>query len=192
MSGRLQEQVCCWFQALAAHPKPEESRKDWYLQLSNQSHLGIKLRQGRLDIKQRITNLGVQPFTASAAGQVETWQKWSFSLQNSPLAQLQQSEPRWIGVQKTRRIKVYGLDAKHAVVPLEPDTDVYCSCEVEIAQIYAFNQSWCSLGLEATGSNSEREQLLRQIAIALLSSADFSFLTPTNSHSYASWLVRLA
>jgi hypothetical protein len=133
----------------------------------------------------------MQSFTASAAGQVETWQKWSFDLQSSPLTLLQQPESRWIGVQKTRQIKAYGLSTEQTLLPLEPDAEVLCGCKVEIAQIDGLDQSWYSLGLEAVGSHPDREIALRQGAIALLSSVNFSSLTPINSHSYPSWLAQL-
>ncbi|MGD8968471.1 MAG: hypothetical protein PVI07_13255, partial [Anaerolineae bacterium] len=56
------------------------AREDHYLRLSDTYALGIKLRQGRIEAKQRVRRPGVVRFHERVTGIVEHWRKWSFQL----------------------------------------------------------------------------------------------------------------
>ncbi|PSN10934.1 hypothetical protein C7271_25280 [filamentous cyanobacterium CCP5] len=187
--GPLPEGVSHWFRALAAVARPAESRQDRYLLLPDHADLGIKLREGRLEIKPRVADLGVHSFGSKIVGRVETWQKWSFDLRQNPVEPLVQLPARWIAVEKTRQIKAYRLGEGQSLVPVPPIATGETGCEVEIAEIFAFNQPWYSIGLEATGPAAEQESILQRLASILQPLGRDGLLTLEHSHSYPSWLA---
>lgn len=193
IAGHLPEPVQHWFQHLPGVATPPETREDWYLNLSARQDLGIKLRQGRLEIKQRQRPSGLQSL-AWAAGQVEIWEKWGFEL-NSQEARLYWAHPQdlagqWIRVQKARQLQLYTISAKYGVTAASPETTVPQGCEVEITEIEAFSQPWYSIGFEAFGTGEvSSTDLLYQVATQLLSLQQMPFLTHDYSYSYPGWLA---
>src|SRR2546427_265985 len=75
--GPVPDEIEQWFcrsnLALKAAP-----REDHYLLFPAVLGLGLKLREGRLEVKTLIKTLGVRSFTADVAGTVEVWKKEAY------------------------------------------------------------------------------------------------------------------
>jgi hypothetical protein len=81
-------EVAAWF-AAGAHasrgqsvpwdPAPPAWREDRYLLVPDQDDMGIKWREGRLEIKGREAALGPTPFAPGIEGVCERWLKWSYA-----------------------------------------------------------------------------------------------------------------
>ncbi len=75
--GPVPDEIEQWFcrsnLALKAAP-----REDHYLLFPAVLGLGLKLREGRLEVKTLIKTLGVRSFTADVAGTVQVWKKEAY------------------------------------------------------------------------------------------------------------------
>jgi hypothetical protein len=82
---------------------PSEEREDVYLYTPGCEYMGVKLRQGRLEIKWRKAELGNLRFGNQVEGKVEKWGKW---LCEDPTQQSFQPQDvvgkSWVSVKKAR------------------------------------------------------------------------------------------
>ena len=109
--GPLPQAIAAWF----AHPKlgqyqqPPTHREDNYLYLPNQDHVGIKTRQGQLEIKLRQAQLEKLPLGVCGWGWAEQWIKWRGENQSEEKLPDPVSEGIWLKVEKTRSQRQYQL-----------------------------------------------------------------------------------
>ena len=66
--------------AWPAEWRSEDWRTDRYLLLPDSDDVGVKLRQGRLDIKGRHSLIGIQRFGDGLEGEVACWTKWTLAV----------------------------------------------------------------------------------------------------------------
>lgn len=193
LAGPTPNDVSHWFHLTDPQVSPLEEREDWYLRLPHQTDLGIKLRQGRLEVKQRVQDHHLQPLSAKICGHVERWQKWSFRLHpdDPESAHLPLSQGQWIAVQKTRLLKTFEVTDDLSVQPAAVDQSVSQGCELEIAQIQALGQGWFSLGFEAFGSEDRLEANLWQTLKQVLPQDRFACLKADHALSYPKWLAAI-
>jgi hypothetical protein len=181
----------------AARPfvKQERPRTDEYLLLPNCQTVGIKQREGRLEVKALVD--GPQPFAqGNVAGQIDQWVKWSLQPAAEialPLtADLQQSG-RWLGVTKRRYTQKVAL-LGGGLTAVSPDTfpPAGCSIELTLVDVAAQIGRWRTLGLEAFGE-TDRSRLLHQAMTHFFTvhgPPPLALMT-RNSLSYPAWLVQL-
>lgn len=188
-----------------------ESRTDWYLRLPQHTDLSIKLREGQIEVKQRICDRGLQLLAPSIHGQVGQWAKWSFPLAEAAttIQQRFDQKDQWIAVEKTRQTKTYylvedaatGEGAEHAIALTasgnafeQPSKTGY---SVEIAEVIALDQRWFSLGIEVFGSVDTVASVFEQVCPSIfaynkLEGIDTKLvLEPAHSLSYPQWLATL-
>jgi hypothetical protein len=128
--GMLPELMKDWFDGdIGVNP---ESREDFYLKLPNCEYLGIKLRQGRLEVKLRQAELGKLNFGDNVAGKAEKWVKWMCEEPEAEtlINQNQKAQPDWVRVQKIRWQRKYS------------------GCNVELTQLSLRGDDWWSLAFE--------------------------------------------
>ncbi len=185
--GQIPPEVWAWFGRIGPLPEEQPIRVDHYLHLPDKDSLGIKLREGRLEIKQRQRQVGVVRFHERVAGLVEQWRKWSF-----PLAHNEPTVPgpddAWIAVEKRRRLRRYQLiDGKH-VETVAVATDAAQGCELELSRIKAADQQWWSLCFEAFGDEAALQENLRQVVSHVLAAREPPVLKANASCGYPVWL----
>jgi hypothetical protein len=191
--GMVPRSVLEWFLVGGSDPCAPASRTDYYLRLSDGDALGIKLREGRIEIKQRQRGYGVRRLHQRVAGQVEGWGKWSFALAgaDSGVVGGVGSDPAWVGVKKERRLWVYQLTADQEVIAIPAGVNPAQGCGVELTQVTVGEQVWWSLGFEAFGAESTLQDGLLRIARYVLSASEPPALDARNSCSYPQWLATL-
>ncbi|MEI2689854.1 MAG: hypothetical protein V9H69_09100 [Anaerolineae bacterium] len=91
--------------------KQERERVDEYLLMPDCTTVGVKQRQGRLEVKALIA--GPHPFSqGEVSGRVDQWVKWSFDPSNEIAnlleGELDQSGP-WCRIGKKRYLQKYSL-----------------------------------------------------------------------------------
>lgn len=76
--GMIPESIETWFKqnCLIDSMQLPEKREDVYLYSPKSDFLGIKIRQGRLEVKWRKAELGAVRFGDFVEGKVEKWGKW--------------------------------------------------------------------------------------------------------------------
>jgi hypothetical protein len=191
--GVVPPEVLAWFQRLEGEPDAPASRTDYYLRPAAGDGLGIKLRQGRIEIKQRRQQYGVLRLHQRAAGYVEGWRKWGFALAgaDSQLVGGVALDPAWVGVKKERRLRVYQVTATQEVIALAAGEEPARGCGVELTRVSVAGQGWWSLGFEAFGDEATLQESLLLVARHVLSADEPPTLDAQDSCSYPRWLETL-
>jgi hypothetical protein len=134
--------------------KLERQRKDKYLLFPDSDTVGVKQRNGNLEVKALVA--GPRPFslpTAAVAGRIDQWVKWSFAtrLSKELEPELDRAAP-WCLVAKDRYLQKYSCDSGR-MVPVSPDAYPDCGCNIELTTvtINADAPAWNTLGFEAFG-----------------------------------------
>jgi hypothetical protein len=149
-----------------AFVKQERPRTDDYLLLPNCETVGVKQREGRLEVKALVA--GPHPFAqGSVSGQTDQWVKWGLQPSAAialPLtADLQQSG-KWLSVTKRRYTQKVALMAG-GLTAVSPDTfpDAGCGIELTLVDVAAHNGRWLTFGFEAFGETDRTGLLHRAI-----------------------------
>lgn len=188
--GAIPEQVREWFACSDPPPLHEPLRVDYYLRLQRSEALGIKLREGSLEIKQRLRQHGNLRFHRCVTGAIEQWRKWSLPLAATQdgLAEVLVPKSSWMGVRKERMLRSYRCDAEGQVVAT-PGGYADRGCHVELTSIQAGGSLWWTLACEAYGAEpSLRRSLASTMAYLLEHEGAPCWLDAKDSFGYARWL----
>lgn len=195
--GRVPPDVLTWFQGGGCGPEEPSCRVDHYFRLPDRDSLGIKLRQGRLEIKRRCHDWGVVRFHKSVAGRVEHWRKWSLELARAEedLAGLAAPSSAWIAVRKERRLRTYrlvsggaGMDRAARVVAVDAESDADPGCDWELTTVNVGDRTWWSVCFEAFGEESVLRETLVGVAGHVLGGGVPRAFDAAHSYGYARWL----
>ena len=156
--GTIPEAIAGWFQQpeLGKPLKPSSEREDTYLLVPGHEYLGLKLRQGNLEVKLRQAELGVQSLATSWQGRVEQWVKWSADSSDPIVAMGEQSiaQGTWVSVQKRRSQRRYEVSPNQTCVAVPIGQSMSAGCTMELTQLTINHTDWWSLAFEATGDRS--------------------------------------
>lgn len=192
--GRVPEIVREWFRRGAYGPDEQPRRVDHYLRLGETESLGIKLREGRIEIKQRHRPHGVVRFHERAAGLVEGWRKWSLPLAGvgEGLAHALVPASAWIAVQKERSLRIYGMGSGGLLFPVPGVAYPEQGCGVELAAVEVGGAVWWSLAFEAFGDESSLQENLVSAVEDLFAREGVPLLLEAQaSCGYPRWLALL-
>jgi hypothetical protein len=187
-SPAVPEFVWQWFRNLPGDLDAQEERVDHYLRLPEPAALGIKLREGRLEVKCRLAQLGQVVLGSQAAGQIEVWGKWVLAEPEQVGASFHQPDLSWRAVIKQRWLRCYQPDHEPSFAIPPPEAEL--GCDLELAQVHLGDSFWWSLALEAYGrSPVARQTFLLQVATRILGAGRPPGLDPVASMSYPRWLA---
>jgi len=191
--GRIPPPVEAWFHQGTGGVDREPGRVDHYLHLAHVDGLGIKLRQGRIEIKQRVDQPQLVPFHERVAGLVERYHKWSFVLSepDSALARATAVAGSWIPVRKERQLRRYRVADDGRVIPFTASASPHRGCELELSRVEVSGETWWTLAFEAFGEPSTLRADLLAVARYVLASDGSPALPARDSHGYAAWLSRI-
>lgn len=193
--GTLPSETSHWFQqdCLGNNLTPPEEREDLYLYVPGCNYMNVKLRQGRLEIKWRKTELGVVRFENRVEGKAETWGKW---LCEDPTSESFQpaavrGEEIWVSVQKVRTQRRYQiLPDKSITLPLTESINQ--GCNVELTKLTINGDAWWSLACEAFGEDERLMDHLQIVANWVFKTYHGPKLLAEDSFAYPSWLSDVA
>jgi hypothetical protein len=180
--GSVDPAVRAWFESGERPPHSEPEREDRYLAHPDES-LGIKLRQGKLEVKRRESILE-SLILPGVAGSVERWRKWSFALSDDDLP-----HDSWIAVHKRRRVRKYAIRNGRARAIAADDRPAQ-GCNVELTELTVNDDSWWTIGCEAFGDESSLGDHLLTVARVVFAD-EAPRLELHDSYGYPAWLVRL-
>lgn len=192
--GTVPVQVLEWFHAGKPTPVEQPLRVDKYLRLGDTDALGIKLREGRIEIKQRQRQHGVIRFHDRVAGLAEHWLKWSFAPAEAAAdwAGILVPTRSWISVRKERALSRYQIFADGRSAAASVDEYLQQGCHLELTRIQAEDQTWWSLAFEAFGDEASLRRNLLTVVEQVFARAQVPFpLAATDSYGYPRWLVLL-
>ncbi len=146
--GDIPKEILDWFYDTGFEPDKQAQRTDYYLILPDNDSLGIKLREGSLEFKQRFGKSEEFIFDNSIGGYLEYWQKWSFELTDYPavINDIPTYPESWIGVVKERSLQMFGISEDGKI--FQSPTGVFlhngCGWELTKIQIKGRNEKWWS------------------------------------------------
>ena len=192
--GTVPAEVAEWFQSGTGRAEAQAPRVDYYLDLQEMDGLGIKLREGKVEVKRRQRQYGIRCFCEQAAGLVEHWRKWSFELSMGEGALSDSLRPAssWMAVRKERQLRKYRVEEDDHLVPVPAEAYPERGCSVELSSLCVEGQDWWSLCFEAFGDESSLRQTLLLVVEEVLACEGVPFPLDANaSYGYPRWLVAL-
>jgi hypothetical protein len=168
---------------------------DVYLLLPGSDDMGIKWREGLLQIKGRVASVGQERFGARHAGRVERWLKWSYAGLPSPYRDLfaaDESGRQTIAVQKRRMLRLFEVHADGTTGERDPDLRVARGINAEIADVEARGKRFTTLGFEAFPEDAVIARHFVTLVSRFLDSLVAARLDAESSQSYPQWLARFS
>lgn len=143
-----------WFERNSQNFENTDSRTDFYLPLPEKEDIGIKLREGNIEVKHRFNKPESGKISPGAQGYFEEYIKWSFSTaEKDSLSQeiIQENKYKWLKVKKERM--GFKLQEKKAggTLMVNLEQDIPYGCQVEYTRIELNENVWYSFGLEWFG-----------------------------------------
>jgi hypothetical protein len=177
--------LIAWFAARGQSFDNISDRTDYYLRMPGQTALGVKWREGRIEIKQRTGKPLQGRISDQAQGSFEYWVKWSFGLTGDEEVTNLISDngtPSWLEVKKERLGLVLSTDNGKPVFLAMGDT-VSEGCQLEYTRVTTGGQQWYTFGLEWFGE--KQLPLSKQLADELVGPEEFF---QADSMGYAEFL----
>jgi hypothetical protein len=174
------EPVVAWFEE---RTDPPQARSDSYLVLPGTDALGVKTRGGttRFELKLRPGPPSPLTLAEGVSGQLEEWQRWSFSRPGISrfLPRLGLPKQGWLEVGKRRRL---------ATIPYRGDA----GCRVELTALSVRGQQWSTVGFESFGPEPDLVPALRAAAEQFFGSVALpGGFGAERSCGYPGWLATL-
>jgi len=169
-------------------------RDDRYRVVPGAPDLGIKWREGRLEVKGREAALGTWHLGARAVGAAERWLKWSVAggaVAAAWGAGFDASADAVVRVGKCRGLRKLALDAAGAVREVPADRYPERVIGAELTRIRldgADADTHWTLGLEAAPASAALEAAFAPAAAAFLAGCP-RVLPPGHAMSYPEWLL---
>ncbi len=186
--GALPDEVRQWFNPLGESLEKIDTRSDFYLQ-SQALDIGVKLRQGNLEVKYRQQNLGTIAIEGVENSQVEQWSKWicidrsSGGITPTNTA----GKPGWLKVDKIRDRRLYRVDFADSVQLTQIASPTADIAAIELTQLQLQSQIWWTIACEYFGDNISIDRF-GVLVRSLLDGYPTSISTIPISCGYPQWL----
>ena len=200
--------VEAWFRAhafgsggpapLAWDPAPPAWRRDRYLVIPGQDDMGIKWREGRLEIKGREAELGRVTFAPVIDGVCERWIKWSYAgaaIERRFFGLFHDEAAQGLALVEKRRLqRLLALDAAGASMEVDRGEPRTRGVNVELAKIRvpgAPNEAHWSLAFEAFPGDPQMSEPFKAVVAAFLEGCPALPFATERSMAYPRWLLEL-
>jgi HSP20 family molecular chaperone IbpA len=196
-----------WFETVAGIPKNAgvnppvwkgrlDDEPDIYLIIPGSDDMGIKWREGELQIKGRVSSCGTQVW-GRHQGNVERWMKWSYHDTNRLAAYQQlfgakkETGLLTVPVKKTRALRKVRLDTiTGKAQEVDAQTVIDRGFGFELTDLEVAGKPYCSLAFEAFPNDSAMEAAFAQAVQIFLDGLKELNLAAAGSQSYPAWLGR--
>jgi hypothetical protein len=186
--GRVPGEFRAWFVGLSDHVRSEPVRVDHYLPVDDTDTLGIKFREGRIEVKQRLAPPR-RIALGCGVGTLELWRKWGFSLaQIDGVQEMPELCNTWTPVEKQRLLCDYRIGPAGEIEPLEAPDLTIPTCSVELTDVRARTKTAWTLAFEADGPMEALTPTLAHVARKVLSTAGGAEMEREHSYGYPRWL----
>jgi hypothetical protein len=194
-----------WFETTVPRPdglpRPEWKGRlgdepDIYLLIPGSTDLGIKWREGELQIKGRVAALGAQLFAGRHQGAVERWIKWSYRDLPDAWRRLFATPAEngliAVPVRKIRALRKLRLDLFTGTAnEVAPDTLIDRGMALELTDLELNGSRYCSLAFEAFPDDSGMHLAFARTVSRFLHTLRDTELEADQSLSYPAWLERV-
>jgi len=192
-----------WFTECAPFPKertvrPPEWRgrlggkPDVYLLLPERSDMGLKWREGTLQIKGLVDELGPRTFANRHEGSVERWIKWTYEELSPAYQRIFDSDVSeslaTVSVYKTRALRMFRFDGAPEPTEAPPGKIFERGMGFELTDLEVNAQPYCSVAFEAFPDDASMPAEFVSIVERLLKGLETTALNTGQTGSYPSWL----
>ena len=183
-------EVTSWYLQAGHPPTRQPTRIDRYLNQTGGGVVGIKLREGRLELKERCEQHGAIHLHPQVEGMSEGWRKWSFRIEatDSLLGETVDSATAWTTVAKARWLRRYSLAGSRGAIASSTEALPGQGVDFELTQIQLGDKHWWTLGLEAFGAAAGLRKSLLHVAAIVFSDELPLNLSLRDSRAYPAWL----
>jgi hypothetical protein len=189
--GEIPPPVLSWYRIGERAPERQPVRVDHYLPVLGTDGLGLKYREGRIEMKQRYEQHRDRALGDDARGTVELWKKWGFELAGDQLGEKFAELDTWIAVRKARMMRNYEVKSNGALVAIPVGITPRLGCSVELSRVVAEETVWWTLAFEAAGREDALLTTLDRVTRHVLTHAIDFELTAADSYGYPRWLLEL-
>jgi hypothetical protein len=189
--GVIPVDLLTWFDALG-EPVVADNRTDVYLR-SSAPDVGVKLRQGNLEVKYRQAILGTIEINGFGSSHVEEWLKW-ICIDDSSGVNLAQSTDRlgWIQVAKSRSQRLYQVEFTNEIQLNSIAKPQSGAAAIEITQLQVEQQIWWTIACEYLGNKLDLDRQFLPLVNVLLSACPVPDSDRSISCGYPQWLNTLS
>lgn len=166
-------------------------RPDVYIVIPGSADMGIKWREGQLQLKGLLCDLGTQQFTNAAIGRVERWIKWSYKGKSIDRRFAGWFTPKAgvIEVFKKRCLRKLALDPQSRTArEVNPESQIDRGATLEVTDLWMNGKPYTSIAFEAFPDDSEMHSSFTQLVSSFIQGLRDVSLNERNSMSYAAWL----
>lgn len=175
----------------------EDNKPDVYLVVPGGDDIGIKWREGQLQVKGRVSDLGAQIFCGRHEGRVDRWMKWSYKKLPEAYKNIFVGDKNpgllRVAVTKERALRKVHLDTMTSVArevgPKDPPFDR--GLGLELTDLTVGGKAYCSLAFEAFPDDSAMSAVFSETVAAFLEGLTAIQLILAQSESYPRWLGRM-
>lgn len=194
--GVLPDELFAWFDTLGEPLANADNRTDVYLE-SSSPDLGVKLRQGNLEVKYRQAILGAISIDGFTTSQVEQWTKWICVDDSSGLTPEKIADKSgWIEVVKTRYQRLYQVQFSDLLtapldlqlIPISRPQDG--AAAIEITQLQVAEQDWWTIACEYLGEKVDLDLQFSPLVKSLLSACPLPVSPLSISCGYPQWSIK--
>ena len=188
------EEIKDWWDSNNLPCNDEGVRLDYYIFLPNLDNVGIKNREGRLEVKWRIPNSQKRFEAPKLDGLIEEWIKWGWSDSkpqiNDPLFDFLSEYPKgpMIKIIKRRLSRKFRLISKDKFELVDWIDLSESGFSVELTEIILGGTKWWSVGFETLGNKITIEIFKNKIK-EMSSEFPFEFKLE-NSFGYPKWISK--
>jgi hypothetical protein len=187
--GVLPDEIRQWFNTLGEPLEKIDTRSDVYLQ-SQSPDVGVKLRQGNLEVKYRQQDLGTIAIDGLEHSQVEQWSKWICIDESSGLTPANiAGKPGWLQVDKIRDRRLYRVDFAETITLKQIATPTADIAAIELTQLQLHQQIWWTIACEYFGNNISIDRF-SALVTSLCAEFPTSISTIPISCGYPQWLIQ--
>lgn len=148
------KEISDWFAKRGNSFQNTGKRTDFYLPLPHKKDIGIKLREGNVEVKHRIAEPEKGQLSKNAHGYFERYTKWSFSTSDDDsLSQkiIHEKQFDWLEVTKERMGFKLKEDSEGNNSIVSIDEFIPYGCQVEYTRIEINKKIWYSFAIEWFG-----------------------------------------
>jgi hypothetical protein len=158
LPGEADSSVAEWFER-SDMATEEEPRIDTYLLLPGCISVGVKIRQGHLEIKALTSAPEAVSYANGISGKRASWVKWSSGIAGASLLTERKGPEQWVQVEKSRTLRLFAAE-RGIVTEKQPGIMIPGpGCQLELARLRLLPEgdnwdeaeSWWSMCFEAFG-----------------------------------------
>ena len=171
-----------------------DDQPDIYLLLPDCEDMGIKWREGLLQIKGRVERVEDALF-GGHAGVIERWIKWSYADLPAPCRAIFEASGastgrRTVAVHKQRLLRLVQVDDDAGLLEVAPGRFIERGVAVELTDLDIDGAAFTTVGFEGFPDDAVVERSFAAVVEAFLADWPGDPLTLARSLSYPAWLGR--